>query len=314
MKIQYIPNPSINRKKWDNAIELASNGFPYAYSWYLDMSCNGQWDALIEGDYEVVMPLPWNSKLLGIKQIFQPILSQQLGVFGKNLSDEKISTFLKSIPKQFKLVQLKINEKNKLPLFDKKKEYLKQRSNYVLPLNMAYEQIWNNYSKSLRKRLRKAKALLRVQETQDIKLLVHFYRQNLATKVHLSQATYSKIEHLITKVLQHKKGKIFAVYPSNNSTACSVGCFLYSHQRIINIFGASNSQGKSLQSMHFLLDYLIEQNAPSKWLFDFEGSEIKGIADFFKSFGSEKRLYFEYFKNDLPILLQWVKIGKNWLK
>ena len=88
--IRYVKYADIDKSLWDKAIEKASNGLPYAYSWYLDVMA-GRWDALIAGDYLYIMPLPYNKKLLGVRQVYQPHFTQQLGVFGANSASTELS-------------------------------------------------------------------------------------------------------------------------------------------------------------------------------------------------------------------------------
>ena len=81
--IRYIPHHEIDKSLWDRTITNAVNGSICALSWYLDIVA-GTWDALVEGDYENVMPLPWRKKG-GIRYIHQPRFTQQLGLFGSGL-------------------------------------------------------------------------------------------------------------------------------------------------------------------------------------------------------------------------------------
>ena len=62
-----------------------------------------------------------------------------------------------------------------------------------------------------------------------------------------------------------------------------------------------------LMLLHYLFDHVIMQFAEHQMLLDFEGSEIPGIARFFKSFGSGKTHYFRLKINKLPWLLRWLK-------
>ena len=64
--IRYLAHNDINRDQWDNCIRQAENGLIYGYSWYLDTTA-GNWDGLVSGDYEAVMPLPLK------KKIFYPV-------------------------------------------------------------------------------------------------------------------------------------------------------------------------------------------------------------------------------------------------
>ena len=107
--IQYLQHNQINLKKWDTTI--AECGNIYAYSWYLDIVHPG-WDALVEDDYQSVMPLTGGKKF-GVNYLFQPYFAQQLGVFSKQpLSPEKTETFLKAIPSKYRFVEIRLNESN----------------------------------------------------------------------------------------------------------------------------------------------------------------------------------------------------------
>ncbi|MCD4769555.1 MAG: hypothetical protein K8R35_05250, partial [Bacteroidales bacterium] len=77
--IRYLKNSEIDRKRWDDCIEADSVSLPYGTSWYLDIMAPG-WDALIDGDYNFIFPLP-NRKKYGLRYIFTPVFLQKLGLF-----------------------------------------------------------------------------------------------------------------------------------------------------------------------------------------------------------------------------------------
>lgn len=79
MHIVHLTYDEIDRKKWDACIRQSLNGLIYAETVYLDhMAVN--WDGLVLGDYEAVMPLTWKKKW-GIKYLYQPAFFQQGGIF-----------------------------------------------------------------------------------------------------------------------------------------------------------------------------------------------------------------------------------------
>src|SRR5687767_14846783 len=59
--LQYLHRKQIDTRKWDQCITNAANGLIYARSFYLDTMASN-WDALVLGDYEAVMPLTWRKK------------------------------------------------------------------------------------------------------------------------------------------------------------------------------------------------------------------------------------------------------------
>ncbi|RYY85548.1 MAG: hypothetical protein EOO15_16730 [Chitinophagaceae bacterium] len=73
MKIRYLPHAEIDKARWDNALMRCPNATLYATSRYLDHMSPG-WDALVQGDYDALFPLPWRSKW-GLRYVYQPFLA-----------------------------------------------------------------------------------------------------------------------------------------------------------------------------------------------------------------------------------------------
>jgi hypothetical protein len=110
--IRYIRHREIDKLKWDACIQRSVNGIIYGYSWYLDIVAEG-WEALVEENYESVMPLICRKKF-GIRYLFQPFFTQQLGVFSSNkFTEEKIKEFISAIPQKFSFFEINLNTFNK---------------------------------------------------------------------------------------------------------------------------------------------------------------------------------------------------------
>jgi len=296
MIIHYLRHQQIDLQRWDAAIDRAPNGLPYAYSWYLDAVTAGSWDALVTPEYAAVMPLPWNRRLLGLRQCYQPIFSQQLGVFGAGIDEETVQRFLLALPSAFRLVRLHLNEGNrcKLPGIA-----LSERTNLVLDLNRPYAQIRKNYSKGLRSCLKRAASRHRAEELSDPGPALAFFRTQLGGRLRLRDRHYTRLHRLLGEALARDQGRLIGVYDAEGHLTAAT-FFLLSHRRVINLLSASSPAGRDRYSMHYLLDRQIQQHAGQPLLFDFEGSQIEGVARFFKSFGSERRAYFRYVRNELP--------------
>ena len=293
--IRYIKRCQIDPQAWDRTVEQATLSLPYAYSWVLDLLCE-EWDGLVKGDYEAVMPLPFNRKLLGFKQIYQPYYIQQLGVFSESpLSNADIQAFLEAIPKNFRKVHYPFNESNPNPA-------LAERYNMVLDLQRTYEEIHLGYNRSNKRRLRKWKAAHRLSIHElSVAEVVELYTQQLKDQVSLSSKTVSAWTQVMELALVREKGIIAAVHHQDELGAA--GFFWTSQGRIINPFGASTNAGRNYQSMRVLLDGLIEHYAERASTFDFEGSSIPSIAEFFQSFGPEKKPYPFFQRSNFPYSL-----------
>lgn len=291
--IRFLNRRQIDDNAWDATISNSGTGLPYAYSWYLDTMTEGAWSALVQDDYKRIFPLPWNRKLFGLPQIYQPAFSQQLGLFGEGVKPNELSTFLEAIPCRFLRTHLMLHAHEASGLLQAIPGRMRWKMNLVLPLNRTYEEIQFGFSKSLRKRLRKAEQQLRLQEGGSVEDLVDFYRQELQTKVGLSVKHYQLAGRLFQELLQRDMGEIYQVLGQQDQVVC-LGIFIKTPKRIINLFGASNQAGREAYAMHFLLAKVIEKYAAQPLLFDFEGSEIPGVAAFFRSFGPEEQPFFAY--------------------
>ncbi|MEM1219467.1 MAG: GNAT family N-acetyltransferase [Bacteroidota bacterium] len=281
--IRHIARAQMDVQAWDQAIEQAPFSLPYAFSWVLDLLC-AEWDGLVKGDYEAVMPLPFNRKLLGFKQIYQPFYLQQLGIFSRTpLSHSDLVPFLEAIPNDFRKIQYPFNEGNAIP-------HLPTRHNMVLDLQRPYEEIYQGYNRSAKRNLRKWKAAHRFALNElTVAAVFELYTKQLGAKLSIPQSSLEAWQAVMEQAIAKEKGIVASVH--HQSELGAAGFFWTHGGRIINPFGASTDAGRGYQSMRVLLDALIEQNAEQAIAFDFEGSSIPSIAEFFQSFGPEKKPY-----------------------
>src|ERR1700744_427164 len=104
--IQYLKRSGIDTDRWDNCLSTAANGLIYGKTFFLDAMTEGQWDALILGDYETVMPLTWRQKA-GIRYLYQPAFAQQTGIFSISpLTTELTATFLARTRQHFRFAEI----------------------------------------------------------------------------------------------------------------------------------------------------------------------------------------------------------------
>lgn len=312
MHIRHLTQKEIDHEKWDITIDQAVNGQSYAYSWYLDCVAEN-WDALVSDDYAYIMPLPWNAKWLGVKQIYQPIFTQQLGIFGKEILDEEIIlSFLKALPNEFKYVLTHLNELN--PIGNLADFTINPRRNMLLDLSESHEVLHNNFRKSLRQRIRKGKKELHfaINKTSPEEL-VGYYQKHLNHKVGLPDSTYQRVLKLMKTALTLGKGNIYSAHFADGSFATGI-FFAESHNRMVQLFGPSVPAGKKANAKHFLLDAIIEYFAESGRILDFEGSEIPPIAEFFRGFNPQEVFYYQIIKDDFPFWIKGLQKIRNILK
>lgn len=308
MKIHFLKRSEIDVEKWDAIVDQHGNGFPYAFSWYLDIVANKNWSALITENYKIIMPFAWNQKLFGVHQIYPPFFTQQLGLISeKKISKETIQQFLDAIPPKFKRINYNLNFTNKIEgaSFEKK-------ANYLLPLSPSFEEILKGFSKSQKRNVKIAKKLgVKVGTALSVEEhLIHLEREMKIKKAGVSKTKIQILKKLITTCIEKEKGFIKTVYDQNENLLAST-FLLDSPTRIINLLLWSNSKGKKQYAAHFLLSQVMKENAESNKVFDFEGSNISSIADFNSKFGATDFTYPIYKVEKLPFWVSGLLKLKN---
>ena len=295
MEIKYTTYKNIDKAKWDKCVLNAANHLIYAEAWYLDIVCPENWDALILNDYEAVMPLPLKSKM-GLTYIQQPIWTQQLGVFSTLKITEQLTTaFLQAIPKKMAMVSLNLNETNLVSDID-----LVAKTNLIVDLNSSLETLQSKFSTNTKRNSNKAnKAGLIIDlESKAVNEFIDFFKSNIQNPI--SEYHYNTLSKLVEFAVNNNKGFIALVKLDDEIVAASF--ILKSNKRLIYRTGTSNPKGKELKAMFLLVNELIQQYADSNYKLDFEGSEIEGVARFYKGFGAENVPYYYYKKYNNKLL------------
>ncbi len=299
--IQYLTNKEIDKKKWDYCIDNASNGLIYAYSFYLDaMSRN--WDALVLNDYEMVMPLTWNKKF-GIHYLYQPFLTAQLGLFGKDPDAWLLGQFLSAIPAKFRYWDFYLNHCN---FFELENFRLYQRSNFILDLAKTYEELVKGYSENIRRNIRKAEQVnCTVQKDFAAEKVIELALQQMRNYNKEPLDNVERFRQLYSILHQKKMAITYGVQLNKELVASCI--FFFSHNRAYYILVGNHPNGKTIGASHALIDAFIKDHAGKKMLLDFEGSDIRNLAFFYSSFGALEEKYAGIKLNRLPFYLKWLK-------
>ena len=301
--IRYLKHNEIDKKKWDSSMDQSENTLIYAYSWYLDI-VSPSWCALMEDDYSCVMPLTGNKKY-GIDYLFPPYFTQQLGVFSKNkLTQQQIENFLNAIPPQYKFIEANLNTKN---TFDLSGFRLKKNTNIELNLNHSYETLRKKFSEDTKRNIKKAeKHAVQLKKSVSASDIISIFRKNTGKKINnLTEKNYKVLSTLINTCLRKGHGEIWGAF--SQEKLCAGVVWLTKGDRAIFLFSATNQEAKKTGAMFFLIDKFIQEHAGQKMILDFEGSNLPGLARFYKGFGSEEYVYLQIRKNNLPKLVRWIK-------
>ncbi|MBN8674214.1 MAG: GNAT family N-acetyltransferase [Chitinophagales bacterium] len=298
--IQYLSHQQIDKTKWDRCIDNAGNGLIYAYSFYLDQMAK-HWDALVLNDYEAVMPLSWNKKY-GICYLYQPFLTAQLGIFGRQITGEMVSSFINSIPRKFRLVEIALNHANT----GSAQVDTQLRMNYVLDLNHPIEFIQQQYRENIRRNIKKSlQAGCSVTKDFAAEKVIELALQQMKGYDKDSAENVERLRKLYQLLHAKKMATTYGITLNKEIVASCV--FFFSHQRAYYILVGNHPNGKTIGASHALIDAFIQDHAGKNILLDFEGSDIPNLAFFYSSFGAKEEKYPFLQVNKLPFYLKWLK-------
>ncbi|MBS1548933.1 MAG: hypothetical protein JSS94_03580 [Bacteroidetes bacterium] len=285
--IQKIPYLSIDFQEYNRCVQHSCQKKYSATSEFLD-ACAGkkQWEILVYGNYEAVMPIPFRKKM-GLKWVVHPKLCQQLGVFSTQ-DDQKLNqAFLDFLNKNYRVLYYGFNE------FNQFEQPLSRRKNYIIP-KQNYQDAFKQYSPKRKRKLRLDEEVAQNSEkrsVQDVALIEDFIRKNSKGAHHPKDveefisiyiSLFQKKKLIFYGFFYHEKlVNLLAIHLSEDSVAL-LGTF--NEKEYIKLNGSS-----------VLVDTVIRDFVQEKD-FDFEGSEVPSIEEFFRGYRPDLRPY-TYFEN-----------------
>ncbi|OHX64389.1 GNAT family N-acetyltransferase [Flammeovirga pacifica] len=291
MIIKRLKSNLINEKEWDEFIRIHAHSFLYAQSWFLNLF-DEKWGAYIAYDNKKIIGiLPYQYKIqLGIVKILNNPFVNELGV----ITDENYDGVKEKLLQSFTALQFislyKFNVNNS---FNTSK-IISLETTHHLSLNSDYDTLFKNYSKNLKRKLKVANNIT-IEKTEDLSTLIHLFKKHVAQKIYgIEEHQYDLLQRIYQEFKSRGIGQVY-IAKEVDEVLCAV-LMVQQGNRLIYYFAASSPKGKELNASAFLIDFLIKKNASSNLIFDFEGGDIQGLAQFYGSFGSDKK--------SIPVLRQ----------
>lgn len=295
MDIKFLSSADIDKVKWNSCVHYAVNGNIFGYKWYLDAVAR-EWDCLVEGDYESVLPLPFAKDWLGRKTVVQPELMRELGVYSIHvLSQGRVRKFLEAIPDEYKKIQIDLNEQIGLP---EKMDYLvAEKTNYQLLLEKPYEEIAEGYSRDLLLKLEKAEqANLRPKANLKPEKVANFYKKHAPASPQKEQSFHAM--HRIMYNILHRGWGFASGIETPEGELLAVDFYIYSHSKVMRLAPVVSPQGKAVGALESLTNNLIMTHAEKRMILDFntvtDSEFAQGFgaqANAFQSIKKDKRLF-----------------------
>lgn len=288
--IRRLRYTEIDFEKYTQCLENSVQRKYSATKQFLDLTSDKKWEILVYNDYEAVMPVPYIYKS-GVKIVHNPMLCQQLGVFSQEDQVEINEAFLTFLKKNYIIRIYTFNDANQF------NTSLKLKKNFLI-FPEKYETVYAKYSP---KRKRKLRLDEDVQRNSEIKNITFSEAENFIRENFLGARKEEDIQFFVL------------IFKKMYEAGCANFSAFYQNKRIINIIvtyfddftvallGTFNDKDfVKISGASVLIDHCIKQNIQTK-IFDFEGSELPNVEEFFRGFRPELRPYpiIEYSKKEM---------------
>ena len=287
MNIRFVPRADIDKVKYNSCVHYANNGNVFGYLWYLDFIAK-DWDALVEGDYESVMPLPWQRNRLGQRVVVTPPLMRELGVYSIHvLSPKRIAAFLAAIPPEFRGVRLRLNEQNPPP---RDLDFaLAERTNHQLLLQQPYAEMTEAFSRDLLLELERAEQsdLLPIGNI-SVEEVAAFFKQHGPQDAH-TERSFHGLQRVMYNVLHRGWGGSTGIR-HRAGDLLAVAFWIYSHKKVTALLLLESPAGRAVAAREQLVNLQLRSHAERMMILDFNTLNASPFAE---KFGAKQNDFYE---------------------
>lgn len=286
MEIRFVPREEIDKVKFNSCVHYATNGNIFGYIWFLDFVAK-DWDALVEGDYESVFPLVWRKDAFGRRELYQPDLMRELGIYSIHvLSTKRLRAFLEAIPEEYSRMDIHLNEQNKMPP-DTPFE-VEELTNHQMLLTDSYETIRAKFGPELQADLEKAEAADLLPTTSlKPEQVAEMYRKHTADQKRVDQ-NFHALQRIMYNALHRGWGFASGVQTRDGELLAS-NFYLYSHKKVISLVPMQSSAGAEQAALPYLFDILLRSHAGRPLILDFNA---QGTGTMATQFGATETAYY----------------------
>lgn len=259
----------------------------YAAPWWLDAVCGKSgWDAVaaaIPEEGHVAMPY-YVTRIRGLFAILNPPFTQWVDIL--STAEKETSSFrtiYQLLPRPA-ILDLSLHPKIMVDASDTSIS-LSTRYSYCLPYANPAEEMISGYNEGLKRNLRAAAAAYRLEEKNDVDTLARLCLETYAhKKVKALQEIHAVLPSLARVLYQKHQGSILFV--SDREGVIAAALFAWDAGQTYYVAGGRKPGEAGAAAHALLMHHAILQAQARNHDFDFEGSMIPGIANFFQSFGA----------------------------
>ena len=295
--IRFLKHSEIDPEKWNQAVRNSLFSTVFVEYEMLDLlTAPDMWHALVQEDYEAVMPLPTRKKGV-LKYVYTPFFMPQMGIFSEHeITPQKTAVFLHEISRHYVLADVLMNEKTESAHRDH--EFV----SHSLSLHLTYKELYSQIHENTRRNIKAAQKLQSRVTIQEEKVadIIALFRENKGAEssVQFQNEDYARLQHIADYLLKHNLLDIYGVRTSDGKLAAGA-LFVKDGNRRWFWFSGRDNQLSESKPMFLLLDAYIRDHAESDLYLDFNGSSNPNVARLYQGFDGKRYTipFMRQFKN-----------------
>ena len=206
----------------------------------------------------------------------------------------------------FSFAEITLNYLNELPSMAGVKVQL--RKNYIIDLSQSEKELEEGFSDSFQKNASRVSDLDFIYKaTADFEGIIRLYRSLYGRRLtHFREEDYRRFGRLCS--FMNNFGNILCrevINPQGQLLAAVL--LLTDGNRLFNMISCLTPAGRTWEGNYYLYDKLIREFAGTGLILDLEGSDVKGIEDFYKRMDPDLQPYPFIRFNNLPGLVRLFK-------
>ncbi len=303
-------------------IEYANSVFEQP--WWLDIVAEGRWgESTVEKDGKVIARLPY---VMYGNSIQNPRLTQTLGIW----MDDSLRRFERGNGQLFKQKEVIAQLLKGLPKHKKMSVTLDSSVRYILPFRWHgfriepgfsyridfpedFEDVKKNFGKHVKRDITSAlnKNINVETGSKEYETFIDLMNMSFARQNRKNPVDRELLLRILSGAIELGHGELMLARDGEGQ-ACSGAFFLYDNKVCYYLLGGQNPKYKNNASQELLLYKGIEFAASVSKAFDFEGSMVEGIENFFRKFGGNQVVNYHITKQ--PLLYDIMDMAKPRIK
>lgn len=305
-----------NKKKYRLLCEQESSITIFNQAWWLDVVCDkGEWDVcLVEEGETIVASIPFYiKKRYGFTLLTQPLLTQYLGVwlrpinakYNKILARQKklMTMLIKQLPSHDYFMQnWHYSQTNWLPFYWKGFSQTTAYT-YVIEDLSDLDKIWTDLQGNVRKEIRKAENRFNLTVRTDLPVEDFIDLNKLTFKRQNRSLPYSEmlVKNIADTAMKRKQCKTFIAQDEEGKNHAGL-LVIWDENCAYYLMGGGDPDLRSSGATSLCMWEAIKYSATKTNKFDFEGSMVEPIENFFRGFGGVQKPYFSISKTPSKFL------------